>query len=701
MDDITIDARKQELLEARFMGSSKGHSGSESNMSTGSSLGAGAISDRENDSISGYSSTNEQSDKRDASSRTSRKRKADGHDRHQKKQNSAAANTKKISEYFGTTVSPAKLHQQQNEKAGMQYTSAIRSSPSSRHSSSSMSHIDRSGLVYLQKKQQVKQETHASQTDLTSNDILQLQRTTQLQQTEKQQKLEELIRHNMELEYQLKESRSSELQNDTRLTKCLNVVKELLIDKSKSDKVASRRKAMEGRLRLGQFSRQGYGYQETWTNGWAFKDLENKKHKINKEREDIEKAKKMLNKRKPTSSRTKANQQSHHADDPSKPAKEPKEIYSPQEYHERDEVLRQRTAALKRDENELQYELERLERERSLHIRELKRILNEDNSKFNNNLTLKADGRDRYLLLTMLGKGGFSEVYKGFDLDEQRFVAVKIHHLNRDWNEQKKLDYARHANRESEIHRRVNHPRIVSLYDRFEVDINTFCTVMEYCGGNDLDFYLKQHKQMSEKEARTIIMQVVSALVYLNSLERPVIHYDLKPGNILLCNGTVCGNIKITDFGLSKQLDEGLSPNDGMDLTSQGAGTYWYLPPECFLRMPGGQPPKIDNKVDVWSVGVIFFQCLYGKKPFGHNLTQEMILKQNTILKATDVVFPNKPTVSADAKSFIRSCLMYHKEKRADVFQLANHNYLKPASLKNNAASQNGQTSSNHHVQNF
>lgn len=62
---------------------------------------------------------------------------------------------------------------------------------------------------------------------------------------------------------------------------------------------------------------------------------------------------------------------------------------------------------------------------------------------------------------------------QGFDLKEQRYVAVKIHHLNREWNEQKKLDYARHANREAEIHRRVNHPRIVSLYDRFEVDINT------------------------------------------------------------------------------------------------------------------------------------------------------------------------------------------------------------------------------------
>lgn len=54
--------------------------------------------------------------------------------------------------------------------------------------------------------------------------------------------------------------------------------------------------------------------------------------------------------------------------------------------------------------------------------------------------------------------------------------------------------------------------------------------MMEYCEGNDLDFYLKQHKSMSEKEGRTIVMQVVSALKYLNTLERPVIHYDLKPG---------------------------------------------------------------------------------------------------------------------------------------------------------------------------
>lgn len=132
----------------------------------------------------------------------------------------------------------------------------------------------------------------------------------------------------------------------------------------------------------------------------------------------------------------------------------------------------------------------------------------------------------------------------------------------------------------------------------------SFCTVLEFCEGNDLDFYLKQNKLMSEKEARSIVMQIVSALRYLNEIKPPIIHYDLKPGgspessqsghmwqlcvdllwlirfalcsgNILLVDGTACGEIKITDFGLSKIMDDDNYGVDGMDLTSQGAGTYW------------------------------------------------------------------------------------------------------------------------------
>ena len=116
-------------------------------------------------------------------------------------------------------------------------------------------------------------------------------------------------------------------------------------------------------------------------------------------------------------------------------------------------------------------------------------------------------------------------------------------------------------------------------------------------------------------------------------------------------------------------------PEHGMDLTSQGAGTYWYLPPEVFVQGPN--PPKISSKVDVWSLGCIFFQCLYGRKPYGHNQSQASILENQTILKAKEIEFPAKPIVSDVAKTFIRRCLTYNVRDRPDVNQLADDEYLR------------------------
>lgn len=73
-------------------------------------------------------------------------------------------------------------------------------------------------------------------------------------------------------------------------------------------------------------------------------------------------------------------------------------------------------------------------------------------------------------------------------------------------------NYVKHAMREKDIHKTLDHPRIVRLFDLFTIDNHSFCTVLEYCDGNDLDFYLKQNKQIPEKEARSIIMQVCYCL---------------------------------------------------------------------------------------------------------------------------------------------------------------------------------------------
>jgi tousled-like kinase len=185
------------------------------------------------------------------------------------------------------------------------------------------------------------------------------------------------------------------------------------------------------------------------------------------------------------------------------------------------------------------------------------------------------------------------------------------------------------------------HPKIVKLFDVFEIDENSFCTVLEHCNGKDLDLYLKVQQTLNEKEAKAIIIQIFSGLKYLTEQKRPIIHFDLKPGNILFHDGEV----KITDFGLSKVMEEN---QDQLELTSQGAGTYWYLPPECF-DTGGKEPPKISSKVDVWSAGVIFYQMLFGKKPFGNNVSQQKILAEN-IIQTSVLEFPVKPVISKEAK---------------------------------------------------
>lgn len=168
----------------------------------------------------------------------------------------------------------------------------------------------------------------------------------------------------------------------------------------------------------------------------------------------------------------------------------------------------------------------------------------------------------------------------------------------------------------------------------------------------------------------------------MGQAKNKIIHYDLKPGNILF---DADGHVKITDFGLSKELDP--AGDSKMALTSQGAGTYWYLPPECF-QTGNGSPPLISQKVDVWSVGVILYQMVYGKKPFGENMSQvglrgrgsaqETLLRENVILNVTNIEFPAKPAVSAECKDFIVKCLQKDVQRRWSVSELCDHPFINP-----------------------
>ncbi|XP_034425474.1 serine/threonine-protein kinase tousled-like 2 isoform X1 [Hippoglossus hippoglossus] len=662
---ISLDPRKQELLEARFTGVGVAKSSANSESSNQSLCSAGSLSDKELETPE--KKTNDQ---------RSRKRKGDIYDSNSQ----GKGRGHKISDYFefagssGSGNSPARgipMLVRSSPQHSLSNPLFQHGSPSSTGSA----HTDSSSCSSV-KTAPTHSCTHkATQSDLTLLKLAALERNKHSDLEQKEERIDDLLRANCDLRRQVDEQQKMLERYKERLNKCVTMSKKLLVEKSKQEKMACRDKSMQDRLRLGHFTtvRHGASFTEQWTDGFAFQNLIKQQEKINSQREEMERQRKLLGKRKPPSMAQTPPPSLEQNRRKSRSNGQENETLSLAEYHEQEEIFKLRIGHLKKEEAEIQSELEHLERVRNLHIRELKRIHNEDNSQFKDHPTLN----DRYLLLYLLGRGGFSEVFKAFDLTEQRYVAIKIHQLNKNWREEKKENYHKHACREYRIHKELDHPRIVKLYDYFSLDTDSFCTVLEYCEGNDLDFYLKQNKLMTEKEGRSIVMQIVNALKYLNQIRPPIIHYDLKPGNILLVNGTACGEIKITDFGLSKIMDDdSYSSADGMELTSQGAGTYWYLPPECFVV--GKEPPKISNKVDVWSLGVIFYQSLYGRKPFGHNQSQQDILQENTILKATEVQFPPKPVVTTEAKAFIRRCLAYHKEDRVDVLQLASDPFLMP-----------------------
>ncbi|KAL3693299.1 hypothetical protein R1sor_006950 [Riccia sorocarpa] len=451
-----------------------------------------------------------------------------------------------------------------------------------------------------------------------------------------------------QLEKDLKDSRE---QEQLREQQRLKVVSDLLIAVAKSERQDARAKVRQDIARLGGIGvmRAGTVISEVWEDGQTPKDIQVRLRSLLEQKTAIDKHKKLLKRR-----------QSEKLESSTvEPA------MSEEESLAMEEVYRTRLLSIKREEEVTLRDKERYEHEKACHIREMKRIRDEDGSRFNHFPIL----HNRYALLNLLGKGGFSEVYKAFDLVDYKYVACKLHGLNAQWGEEKKRSYVRHAVREYNIHKGLIHNHIVRLWDIFEIDQNTFCTVLEYCSGKDLDATLKATPSLPERDARSILVQIFSGLVYLNRRAQRIIHYDLKPGNVLFDE---VGVAKMTDFGLSKIVEDEVG-SQGMELTSQGAGTYWYLPPECFEVH---KVPLISSKVDVWSAGVLFYQMLFGRRPFGHDQTQERILREDTIVKAHKVEFPSRPSVSSEAKDFIRRCLTYNQADRPDVLTAAQDPYL-------------------------
>mmetsp|Transcript_30862 Transcript_30862/g.57729 ORF Transcript_30862/g.57729 Transcript_30862/m.57729 type:complete len:731 (-) Transcript_30862:79-2271(-) len=453
------------------------------------------------------------------------------------------------------------------------------------------------------------------------------------------------------------------LQGDA-MRQCRQTIARLLVQDAKKELAEEKDRMHAAAHHLGRWrqSTPGLGQKGTWEGGYEAEAIAKIKERISMDQKNIAAERR----RRWTSLRSKKKASSAGGE----------EEAADDDEDEIREICTHRAAALARESEAVDKRERNLTTQRTLHLKRQQRIEAADRSSFHGFPLLA----EKYQLLNMIGRGGFSEVYRAFNLDANCLCAVKIHELGKEMTDQQRQVYIRRAMREVDIQKQLQHPRVVTMQDCFPISTKAFGTVLQLCEGETLDEYIKMHGPLPEKEARGILIQILSGLKYMNTNGRKIIHYDLKPGNLFFH----CGEVKIADFGLSKVVNE--SFGESIDLTSQGAGTYWYLPPECFAEA-GQEPPKISNKVDVWSTGVIFYEILFNRRPFGHGQSQEALRRAAMAGQAFSVEIPTTPKVGIEGSKFLKRLLTVNREDRPDVIDAYNDPYIRATRSKNGAAS--------------
>ena len=225
--------------------------------------------------------------------------------------------------------------------------------------------------------------------------------------------------------------------------------------------------------------------------------------------------------------------------------------------------------------------------------------------------------------------------------------------------------------------RSLNHKYIVTLEDFFWDDKNIYI-VLEYCNAGSLSTFIRSKKSLPEATCKYFLRQLAAAVQYMRSND--ICHFDLKPQNLLLTKvGTNNVCLKVADFGFAQHLKLG-------EINMQLKGSPLYMAPEIVLKH------QYDARADLWSIGVILYECLFGRAPYSSKTLEELLMR---IRSCEKINLPPNSRISKECEDLL-SCLLQHDpSKRISFKDFFNHAFLDLKTFPSEKVSFNHQSKKN------
>lgn len=277
----------------------------------------------------------------------------------------------------------------------------------------------------------------------------------------------------------------------------------------------------------------------------------------------------------------------------------------------------------------------------------------------------------QYHIESLLGKGGMGAVYRARHILLGDRVAIKVLPPEMRNN----AEWLRRFKREGQAARRFRHPNAVTVYDLRTTSDGLIYMVMEYVEGRTLDAELRARGKFSAPDALAVLEPVMSVLNAAH--EQGVVHRDLKPENIMIGKATSGGapTVKLLDLGIAKISELAGAPstetNAPLTVVGQILGTPYYMSPEQWGEVPSDHNSEIDGRADIYSLGVVFYELITGRRPInGLSLAELRREHCSGTVPPLDQVAPDVPAGFGEA--IAQAIAKDRSDRPATAAELAN-----------------------------